>query len=709
MILFLDDFRRFPSATYDVRTTNQSFVELASKLKGSGINNHGFMLTILNQDLIGVDPFDETLSLEVKVAIAAECKFNPWYYIREVLRIPPPAGIEPLRFKANRSNVMAMWLFCNHIDFILTQPRQTGKSVGADAIASWVIWFGSDNTKYSLLTKDSGLRAANIERLKEIRDLLPPYLIIPDKTDSDNKIGLSYNRKKNTYTTAVSQASESNATNAGRGITSAIFQVDEAPFISHIEAMMKAALAGGTEAKNVARATGSLYGTMITTTAGKRDSRDGKYIHGLVEESAKWREEYYDCANQEDLRETITKACRGKIELARIYACFSHTQLGKDDQWLLTALAESGSSGEDADRDFFNIWTSGSLQSPLTPDQNKTINDSIIAPRYVQRTVNNYTYNWYIPQHEVYDYMENNKLVLSSDTSEAVGRDDIALYLTNIKTLETVMSSTVNESNTTLVARSMAKLMIDYPNITLIVERKSTGLAIMDAICLELLNAGINPFKRIFNQIVQEKFERESDYKEISKEFISMHTLNKYRKYLGFNTTAASRLNLYHTVLPNSISKAGHSIRSDVLATQLLSLVVKNNRIDHQSSGHDDMVIAYLLAGWFLSQGRNMDFYGINTLDCLSATKVEVIATVEDEVSSQRRKRAKAEIESLHQQLSEAADNATIYKLEAKLAAVVSRSQDVVGELLSIDAMIVDAENNRRTLRSAGRRNRRRA
>ena len=52
-------------------------------------------------------------------------------------------------------------------------------------------------------------------------------------------------------------------------------------------------------------------------------------------------------------------------------------------------------------------------------------------------------------------------------------------------------------------------------------------------------------------------------------------------------------------------------VKDKTLIKQLSELVVKNGRIDHPVKGHDDMVIAYLLALWFLLHSKNLDFYGI--------------------------------------------------------------------------------------------------
>ena len=53
-------------------------------------------------------------------------------------------------------------------------------------------------------------------------------------------------------------------------------------------------------------------------------------------------------------------------------------------------------------------------------------------------------------------------------------------------------------------------------------------------------------------------------------------------------------------------------LRCGELIDQILNLVEKNGRIDHKASGHDDLVISWLLAMWLLLLGNNLGHYEIN-------------------------------------------------------------------------------------------------
>lgn len=128
MLLFESDWKKYPNAIVDFDTSNKSTVRYVGLLKKMGVKNCLWPLALFQPQLVGVDPHDESLSEEVKLMILTECYYNPWYYFREVARVPPTAGIRTLPLEANRGNMTLFWLFFNHIDTALIQPRQTGKS-----------------------------------------------------------------------------------------------------------------------------------------------------------------------------------------------------------------------------------------------------------------------------------------------------------------------------------------------------------------------------------------------------------------------------------------------------------------------------------------------------------------------------------------------------------------------------------------------------
>lgn len=711
MILFESDWDYYPTAIADFQTTNKSFLRLAQLYDDMGVRNNVFHLSLLNPELQGVDPFSDHLTMQQKMAIGFECAQNPWYFFREVVRVPPQAGPNPVRLEGNRGNIGLFWAFFNHIDVALIQPRQTGKSVSTDCLMTNLTYMSTDNTTVTMITKDNDLRRKNVERLKKIRDILPKYLINISPEDADNQIELTYKQRKNSYMTAVAQNSEAGANNVGRGLTSPILHSDEGPFTAFINIILPAALAAGTAARNEARANNRPYGNVFTTTAGKKDSREGKYMYDLIHGGAIWDERLaFDSKNEAELRERVLANCSGVegkkgVKRALFNITLSHKQLGKDDEWLMDAISNAGGTPESIERDFLNRWTSGSLRSPLSVELNERIMKSVINSFHMEFSSDNYCLNWFIPQHEIAQRMAEGRFVMGLDTSEAVGRDTIALILIDVEDLSVVATGTYNETNLIRFSHYLGNLLIKYPTITMIPERKSTGGMIVDYLILQLVRAGQDPFKRIFNRIVEEAAVKKEEYQELMRP-LSVRTENFYdtrKSSFGFVTTADSRTLLYTTILQNAAKNGGGVVHSERLSTEIRGLVVKNDRIDHSASGHDDHVIAWLLAHWLLSHGRNLSHYGIDSSRVMSAVAhfAEKEESPQELYQRQQQQRLLAEAGELLDKLNMEQDPWVLAKLEGRLRALSGRLVDDgdTSYVQTIDAAISESRENREKIK----------
>ena len=186
MILFRKDWAKYPKAIIHTSTQNVSFIRMAGLLKHMGVKNFAFLLALHNPDLEHVDPFSENLTNLEMMAIAEECKQNPWYIFREIIRIPVDGTKTPSRLLANRGNISMYWLFFNHVTSLLIQPRQTGKSVSVDSLMISLLNIICYRTYIHLFTKDDGLRVKNISRLKAMQDELPSFLNLKTRQDANN-------------------------------------------------------------------------------------------------------------------------------------------------------------------------------------------------------------------------------------------------------------------------------------------------------------------------------------------------------------------------------------------------------------------------------------------------------------------------------------------------------------------------------------------
>jgi len=692
MILFKEDYQRYPGAMIDTKTSNQSALNLVGLYRSMGVDNCYFPLLLLQPELQGVDPYSKTLTERQQVMIAQECQYNPWYFFREIARVPAQAGLKPNQYRLNRANIALYWSFFNNIDFALIMPRQLGKSLGTDFLIVYLELFVLWNSKINMLTKDNGLRVANVERIKNIINLLPPYLSI-NRNDADNQQQVTYNERGNKYLTSVAQSSEAAALNVGRGLTSPIIHIDEGPFIKFIGTIIPALLASGTAAREEAEINGMPYGNIFTTTAGKKDDRDGKYMYDIIHGGAIWSEKYFDLENKKELAKVVLKNSKGKKPL--INGTFSHRQVGKDDKWLREVLANTNAVGDEADRDFFNVWTSGTLRSPLSPKLNDLIKESEREYDHMSLSKDGYLFNWLIDEDEIEERMANGNFVLGMDTSELVGRDDTGLVLMDITDMSVVATAAVNESYILSLALYVVELMVKYRNITINIERKSSGITFLETLLIELPKYGIDPFTRIYNTVVNEAKGNTKLQAMLNTPLASRSSFfyESIKTKFGFVTTAESRKELYVNILPELAKRAGGSVCCKVLSDQIRSLVVKNGRIDHTSSGHDDMVISWLLAGWFIMKAKNLQYYGIDPRDCMRLAGKDGHKLTEQQIMAQEeQKELRDEIDRLKDQLSTITDAFSRVRLEQSLKYLVAISQDDGGVPLTYDELVKDAE-----------------
>ena len=105
-------------------TKNKSFLDMHHYLKSIGIRNNEFMLTLIDPDLDGIDPFDPHLNAYFKQKILRECLCNYWYFIREIVRVPSPGGA-PMMYKLTRGNLALNFCQALNLNVFYEAPRLT--------------------------------------------------------------------------------------------------------------------------------------------------------------------------------------------------------------------------------------------------------------------------------------------------------------------------------------------------------------------------------------------------------------------------------------------------------------------------------------------------------------------------------------------------------------------------------------------------------
>lgn len=630
-ILFLDDWKKHPKSSIHYETKNKSFLRLAEVYHRMGVENCAFHLALLQPELRDIDPLDPNLSLDMKAKVTYECINNFWYYIREVHRIPVPGSMEAIRFEANRANIALYWLFLNHVMTIIVILRQTGKTITLVTLVTWLLNYGTTNSFINLLTKNESLKAETLSKVKALFEELPSHLNFATKKDIFNSDIVELDKFKNKFKGNLSSSSPKQAEKVGRGFTSPINLIDEASFIENIAIALGAMLMSGNAARTYADKLGKPYGTILATTAGNIDDRDGGYVYGLVTGATVWDEKFYDSKDLASLKEIIftnSNAGKNDLKMPIVNITMSYRQLGYGEEWLKTKLEENISTPENIKRDMFNQWLSGS-GSTLIPrnylellDENRVEDPitEIYAPY-------NYIIKWYISQGEVNSLKTSGvSLIVGVDTSDAVGRDDISFIVRAHDTGEVICTAVFNEINLITLADFFVHFMVAHPNTTMIIERKSSAAAIIDYMIQKFCQEGINPFDRLYNTIYQNKDTLSKEFNEVSRARAhNEEVFIKYKKHIGFATSGGgvtSRSELYSTTLMSMLKYTSHLTRDNQLIGQTSALVTRNNRVDHPVGGSDDMVIGALLGYWLMSKGKNLGLYGIDSSTLMKSNNV---------------------------------------------------------------------------------------
>lgn len=217
----------------DHKTRNLSFLQTAMDLAALGIRHNNFMLALFDRSLVGVDPHSPFLTGDQQAAIINECYINPWYFLREVVRIPDQGSKGGVAYQLNRANLASTWLYLLNIDHYLVIPRQTGKTISTVAVLLWSFLFGTSDSEFMFINKSAEDAINNLGRVKMLREALPKYLQFSEMIDADGRVDKGKDNvktvinpvTKNKIVTKPSASSVSRADNIGRGTTQPINMV----------------------------------------------------------------------------------------------------------------------------------------------------------------------------------------------------------------------------------------------------------------------------------------------------------------------------------------------------------------------------------------------------------------------------------------------------------------------------------------------------
>lgn len=680
MILFREDFVKH-KATIHYTTKNISAIRVAEIYRKMGIKNYAFILALVHEELADVDPHQEDLSSEIKNLIRDEIHRNPFYFYREIVKVPASGG-PPVPFEFNRFNTAYLWCNLNDIDSYGEIPRQTGKTTVMGTWAEYLMLVHYENAQVGFFTKGSENQQDMINKMKQLRDALPAWLISKSPKDSDNKESFDYTRMNTELVTKICAADSRRADLIGRGATQPWQLWDEFPHSHNSDISFKAARIATVEAKRRAASFGKRHGINIVSTPGDLDTTEGKYAHSLIDNSVRFTELFFDCKNNTELKETIVSNSPSE----RVFIKFDYKQLGKDDAWYKDAIKDL--SQDLIDREIHGKWRHGTASSVVPPEILKAVNASERDPVYTEESYGLFI-RWYVHPGEL-NQPDRNMLpyIIGGDTSGNVGRDFSSLVMVHPSTLATVATVRCSLSKLTRVSDVLLDLLLKYPKSIYVPERNYNGTYMIDWLMDKLSANKIDPTKRIFNYFIQ-------DYNTESR---NLNALNlddgRVRAKFGFNTGSNSRTFLYSLLIP-MLNYAQHKIYDGVITSELSGLVVRNGRIDHREGCHDDSIISWLLCGMLLLTGKNLSLYGIDTGTILSG--VTENGKEIHPLAKQRRDAAKERVFDLRDRIAKATNDAMKQSLERELAVEIRAYDGDIDftEAINADQIKRDAKNKR--------------
>lgn len=571
-------------------TKNKSFLKMFYLLSEMGIQNNTFFLQLYDESLLNIDPLDEdNLTDEQKLRVHIEISKNPWYYFREIVKIPMTDS--KLDFELHRGTLAILWALLNDLKAYIILPRQCYKSYTVCVFYSWLIYWGAKNFSAAFFAQNNFLVTQNLSRVKDVRETLPKYLNLKSNDDTDNSRSLIYRNKEftNSITVRAPGMNEDAANNVGRGQSTMGQWWDEFPFIPYVWVQYGAAIPAFSTVSEKAEQNGSHHHIIITTTAGNKNTKSGAWAYQFLQDCAPFTELLYDKvikdengnvvkANINEIKDYIANNNGGKFFLRIEYMWYD---LSKPMDYLDKMKAECGGMDE-FNRGVLNMWTDSNADHPLGQERVQALVETAIEPLKVVMVDKIYVLKYYRDPDLLKS--QSDRIVFGMDCGGNTRRDFSTFVGVDITNSEVVCTLRVNQYSQIRFAKAIAYiLMYLFPKSSVVIERNYIGVVIADAI------GRIIGFNRLY---------KDNDNNPGVKLFHKLRDL------------------MYGDILRVSVIERGHLIHDKTIINEIAGLqTTKSGRIDHNpNNGHDDTLIAYLYCRWFIMYCKTKGAYYDNIL-----------------------------------------------------------------------------------------------
>jgi len=639
----MSDIKRIGNKYYDFGTKNQSFLLTAQELKTLGIKNWYFMLEVSFPHLgvQDIDPYDPNITAENIGRIVAECKSNPWFYFREVVRIPiRGAGAVPLYL--HRAGCAAIWSFIHSFDFELVQPRQTYKTTVLTSIVSYMMLFEYRNVDIPYMHRTEKRCMDNVGILRDYITALPKYM--NPWANAKHLPGLQslrYEAHNCSIATVSAARSESVAEDKSRGLSLYAGFFDECEFISYMKQFIDGANPTIVQARITAREMGIRSCIMYASTPGNLETQEGIDFQKIIDNLPVFDEHIYDKTDAEiEHMKSIPQADdddKDRIPVSMFYIEFNYKQLRKDENWLKEQYYEAVKKGT------INEYRRGVLLQRYRGDEGVLFEQADIdyiaqhtrQPDHDIMILNKYHFLVY--EHQiVHKSLTSNtpyydiKLpyMVGIDPASGKNGDNTALIVVHPYTFQVVgelVSPFLGPLDLMRVIIEVAKLI---PSCIFIIETNNLGTAIVDFVQESNLE------HRFYHDPKLDASKNAITKNETNEMTVKRKAIEK--GYIGTYLTTAIREKMF-VLLKSHVHDYKELLTTKCLSFDIMNLVrAKNGKIEAASGCHDDLVMAYNHVLYIFYFGFKLERFGIHKDLCTFKNARREVAEYDKELSEQQ-------------------------------------------------------------------------
>ena len=583
---------------YDFGTRNSSFLLTAKELKELGIKHWYFMLEVKHPefDIFDLDPYSAALSREHVGRILIECKDNPWYYLREVIKIPIRGGSKTNLY-LHRAGCAAIWCFMHSFDFQLVQPRQTYKTTVLTAIMSYMVLFVYQNIDIMYMHKTEKRCSENVGILRDYIMALPKYLNPWSKMKHPPGTQSLRYEKHNVSVAVVSAARrETDATDKSRGYSLFTSFIDECEFIPYMKAVLDGAGPTIAQARITAKNEGLPSCMMFASTPGDLETQEGRDWQSIIDGLPVFDESLYDktTAELEDMKRVTPKPNDppDRKPTTMLYIEFNYIQLRKDADWLRMQYFEAvkNQSIGEYRRGVLLQRFRGEGGSFFQQADLDYIQQHIREPDYCIKLMDKY--ELFVYKHQIAypdltsrtPYFDMNvPYLIGMDCATGKNGDNTTFCIVHPYTLEVVgelLSPVMGGLDLMRCVTILAKMI---PRALFCLESNMTGVDVID--------------------FVQE----------------SPHLENRF-----YHDPRAAELTK-NVTNPHDVKGGIHLIYTKYLVQDIANLVDVKGKMQAASGAHDDLVMAYLHTLYVLKYGFDLGRFGINKNLCTYSKTADIL------------------------------------------------------------------------------------